>query len=221
MKKFASVLALAAGLTFVNPASAVSIDIGSLDGAAIVFNGISDSFTFLNVGGSSFSVLLVDGDPFAPEVGLEGRIDGVFAISDVSPIIAGVQTATVTSSAGAKLVINDGANTFSGFINWIELRTEATGGNLNIAGAVNLTGISYSGSSSALLALAGESQTASATLAFGFRPQMSISDLIDGVGTKATSFEGTLANVPDAGATVGLLGGAFLALGALRRSFRK
>ena len=99
--------------------------------------------------------------------------------------------------------------------------TLGTSGALNSGGALNLTGITYVPgvlTSLDLAALAAD-PTGSTSLQFGFNPARTLTSLKTSGGF--TTFSGDLTNqrrsVPDGGTTAMLLGGAFLAIGVLRR----
>ena len=203
---------------------AISLDFTSLIGAKIQFTGDTDTFQFVNnTSGNSFKINLSDG--VGDSLGLSGNISGTFTIGPIS--IDGLdQSASVTSSSGARLTINDGATPFSGAIDWISIHTLGTGGDLNLTGLVNLTDITYLGTKSDLIALMGDSASASATVAFTFNPAKSLTDLtLDGTVSK-TSFTGDLTSVstsvPDGGMTAILLGMVFtgFALFQQRRSLQ-
>ena len=152
------------------------------------------------------------GDAF----GLYGNISGTFTVGPSSG--GAIESATVTSSPGATLSIFDGVNTFSGLINWITLVRDDTSGNLNIAGAVNLTGITYSGTVADLIALKGANNSASSVINFTFNPALSINDLR--TQNVKTSYSGDITSVPDAGGTVMLLGLALSGIALVRNRIR-
>jgi hypothetical protein len=225
MKYTKNLAILALTVTGVCQSSAIELDFSNVahTAARLTFNGNTDSFSFGTANSGIYNGwgFVINGSDSVPQdaLGLLGKITGSFAVGSPTPSGAG-QVATVTSSLGAQLIIDDGTDLFSGDINWIQLRTVGTGGNLNLQGYVNLTGISYSGLNSDLNALKGSDNQASATVAFTFSSGLSISDLLTDGKTHSTGYTGDLASVPEAGTTVAMLGCALLALGLAQRRFR-
>jgi hypothetical protein len=133
-----------------------------------------------------------------------GTISGTYIIGAVTTIF-GVETAPVTGTG--TVTINDGSGfSLTGTINWEDLLTVGTGGDLNVTALLNLTGVSYGGSQAALTALAGAGN-ASDTLSFNFNPAMDINAL----KTTAISdnFTGTITAVPE---PITLISGGLLLL---------
>lgn len=207
-------------------ADAISIDIVNVTGtsqarsAAIHFDGVGN-FTFIKAttGSNAGYDFIINGitDGVGDSFGLVGNISGTFTIGAITP--GTPETALVTSSPGATLSIFDGTTTFSGFIDWMQLARDGTSGDLNLAGAVNLTGITYGGSVQDLLDLMGGDNRASATISFSFLPAKTLAQLKTSVAN--TSYSGDLASVPDGGLTVSLLGMALASLGVASRRLRK
>jgi hypothetical protein len=198
--------------------TAISLDIVNVTGnslptsARLHFAGNS-TFTFddATTGANSGYDFIVNGSTGAGDsFGMRGNISGIFTIGAPS---GSPESATVTSSAGAFLSIWDGTYLFKGAIDWVALTRDGTSGDLNMQGLVNLTGITYSGIVSDLLALKG-SGDASTTIGFTFNPVKTITQLR--TENIRTSYSGDLTSVPDGGASLLLLGMAFASLGLVR-----
>ncbi len=194
--RIAALLAGLVSLFGLTQLQAINLDISTIDngttGAGLRFNGgpgDNDTFVFVNnAAGRNFTVALSSG--VGDSIGLNGIISGTFTIGPVS-VFGGVEMAPVTSSAGAQLIIFDGAATFSGFINWIEIDSMGTSDFLNVGGVINLTGMTYNGTKADLIALAA-SPGAVATLQFGFVPSRSVSQLKADGAVNFTSFTGDI-----------------------------
>jgi hypothetical protein len=92
-----------------------------------------------------------------------------------------------------------------------------TGSTLNVSGELNLTSVTYGGVQVDLKTLAAAGDL-SDTVDFTFNPAETLTQLATTSSPLETSFSGTITNVvPDGAMTVGLLGGAFLAIAAIRR----
>ncbi len=185
-------------------ASAITIDINSTDvgGAGpglIRFVGTGDTFSFINApNGFSFAVGMggIDG---------LGSISGTYTIGAIS-ISGALQTASVTGSGTITIDDNGtaaGGNLFTGTITWIDIFTFGTGGGLNAGGAVNLTGITYSGANADLLALRnGCNNTGIAAIQFGFIPAKSLTNLTANGAVNDSIFTGDLTSVAGTGAAL-------------------
>lgn len=164
----------------------IELDYATLPDAGISFAG--GGFTFVgNGGGMQFEVDNVfygAGD----SIGFDGYISssGPFAIGAIS-ISGPVQTAPVTGTG--TLHISDGVHQLTGTIQWVDISTIGTSGVLNLNGVVNLTGISYAGTSLDLQSLAA-SGTASVDLTFQFIPGQTLSQLVASGGF--TDFSGSI-----------------------------
>jgi hypothetical protein len=202
-------------------AHAISLDINTVQGTTqntssrLNFAG-DGTFTFENAttGANAGYDFVVSGSTggFGDSFGLYGNIGGTFSIGAPA---GSPEMATVTSSPNATLSIFDGTNTFIGDIDWLSLERDGTSGDFNISAQVNLTNIVYSGTFQDLIALKGALSTASATIAFSFNPEKSITQLK--TQSLFTSYSGDLASVPDGGATVALFGLSLLGLTGVRR----
>jgi len=172
--------------------------IGDLNAQSINYSNTVNS-TILFPGNTTFS--------FSPGVdnfsitsgsasGLLGEISGIFTIGTITTI-DGVSSAPVTGIGG--FVIHDGSFNLTANLNWVNIAQFGTGGSLNLAGSVNLTGITYGGSNPDLVTLAAAGSS-SDVLTFQFVPQVSLAALRDGPGPHSTSFSGSIAN-PEPGTT--------------------
>jgi len=215
--KITAALALAtAAIGFVDSAKAITISYVSnpLNGSHIHFQGgggpNAHTFTFVP---TTNDFTLTSGTC----AGCVGEITGTFTIGTVTPIPGGAM-APVTGTG--TLVIHDGfGNNLTASLTWVDITQIGTSGTLDIGGALNLTGITYSGINPDLRALA-HAGSASDTLDFTFNPAVSLFVLRNG-GQHNTSFSGTVtAQTPDGGASVALLGIALAGVGGLRRIFR-
>src|SRR5882724_587460 len=116
-------------------------------GAAIQFNG-DGTFGFTPAT-NNMEVSLGSAE------GLFGDMTGTYTIGDVTTVyvdtIGDISTAPVTGTG--TLVIHDGAVDFTATMEWIGILQLGTLGGLNIQGAVNLTGITYSGTNADLSAM--------------------------------------------------------------------
>jgi hypothetical protein len=216
IKITATLVFAVAAIGFVDSAKAVSISYVSnpVNGSHIHFQGgggpNAHTFTFAPTT-NNFAVTT------GTCAGCLGEMTGTFTIGTITPIPGGA-TAPVTGTG--MFVIHDGfGNNLTASLTWVDITQIGTSGTLNISGAVNLTGITYSGSNADLVALR-NAGSASNTLDFTFNPAVSLSQLRNGAQHN-TSFSGTVsANTPDGGASVALLGIALAGVGGVRRMFR-
>ena len=190
-------------------------------GAAVQFNGASDTFQFNNAGsGYQWHITTESGGSSA--VNLNGAFTGgpfhYGAITSTGSGLTLVQNATVTSPL-ATMIINDGTGNLSASVNLVDVATFATsGGGMNANLSVNLTGVTYSGSNPDLLSLKA-AQSATLDLSFQFSPGQTLTQLSTGTGPFVTSFSGSLVTVPEP-STLGLaaLGGLVFVLLNQRRA---
>lgn len=149
--------------------------------------------------------------------GLLGDLSGTFTIGAVTTV-GKVSSAPVTGTGS--FVIHDGFGfDLVASVSWLNIVQVGSGDGLNTTGAVNVTGISYSGANSTLLLLAKTPSTASDALAFQFLPAKTLSALK--TSKSSTSFNGTIyaERVPDTGTAMALVGIGLLGLGVLSRRF--
>ena len=225
MKQYLFATAVGATLFATQSVMAISLDIGSIGGVGgsqLVYHGDGTfSFEDATAGSSNpgFDFLITGSSGVGmTSIGLPGNLSGIFTIAP--PILSGSFESAVVTGVGGVLSIFDGTSTFTGIIDWIELTRLGTGNNLNIAGTVNLTGITYLGGVNDDLLALGAAGSASAVLAFSFpTPGLSIADL-RALPSDSTSYTGDLSarlSVPDGGSALILLGGCMTLLGAFAR----
>jgi hypothetical protein len=215
--KITAALALAAAaIGFVDTAKAITFSYVSnpLNGSHIHFQGGGGpnphTFTFVPTT-NNFEVTT------GTCAGCFGEMTGTFTIGTITPFPGGAM-ATVTGTG--TFVIHDGlGNNLTATLTWVDITQIGTSGTLNVGGALNLTGITYSGINPDLVALR-NAGSASNTLSFTFNPAVSLFLLRNG-GQHNTTFSGTVtAQTPDGGASVALLGIALAGIEGARRMFR-
>lgn len=213
--KITAVLALAtAAFGFVDTAKAVHFNyVGNpINNSLIVFHG--DTTFDINPAADNF-VIITPGPSFL----LHGDMTGTFTIGVISNPAPGVFTAPVTGTG--TFVIHDGAGfDLTATLTWNTIAQVGTGNALNIQGQANLTGISYLGANTDLIAMA-NAGTAANVLTFQFVPAVTLQVLRDGPGEHSTSFSGTVVSLPDGGSTVMLLGAALGVIGIARRALKR
>lgn len=186
--------------------------------ATIQFNGASDSFQFAaNNTGDQWYITTESGGSSA--IGLQGLFNnGPFFYGPIASTGSGltlVQQATVLGPL-ANIVISDGTVSLSGTVNFEKIATFATStGDINANLAVNLTGVTYSGSNPDL-AFLDASQPGTLSLSFNFSPGKTLTQLSTGSGPFTTSYSGSIVVVPEPG-TLSLAGLGGLAAWLLRR----
>ena len=210
IKVTAALVVAAAALGFADSAKAIQFAYASTPGSFIHFDGLHHfSFT------PSTNNFQVSNGSCA---GCLGEITGTFTIGTITQGPPGFFTAPVTGSG--TFVIHDGmGNNLTATLTWVDIQQHGTAGNLNVAGVVNLTGITYAGTNPDLVALR-NAGSGSNGLSFTFNPAVSLQRLRNGPGAHNTSFSGTISTLPDGGTTVALLGLALVGVGGVRRMFR-
>ena len=206
-------LAFIVGMALVtaNHAYAVSFNYANTAGSAISFPG-DGTFTF-TPGTDNFEVTSGSANAFL------GEFTGSFTIGAIT-VNGGQSLAPVTGTG--QMVIHAPDGNLTANLEWVDIQQIGAGGSLNTVGAVNLTGITYTGSNVDLAALAADGSGGN-VLSFQFATIIPLGDLKTGTSTKTTSFSGTIAStsVPDGGFAVGLLGLALLGLGGLRMTLKR
>jgi hypothetical protein len=208
---------LVAAMTSQN-AQANTIDFDSVSGGAdIVFNGLSGfSFTDATTGADTgYSFKVQNSDMAGDSIGDLGTISGNYTIGAIT-ISGATQSASVTGNGTLTIVdIPVDGDELTGNVVWENISTTGTGSTLNLNGLFNVTGVTYDGSQVDLTTLA-KTGILSDDVTFSFNPGKSLTTLATVGGT--TTYDGSIsAPVPDGAMTVELLGGALLALAAVRR----
>jgi hypothetical protein len=192
-------------------------------GASLQFNGASDSFQF-NAPGTNYQWHITTESGGSSALNLNGAFNfgsgGPFHYGPITTTGSGltmIQQATVTGPLGT-MIINDGTGNLSASVNFRDVETFATsGGGMNANLAVNLSGVTYSGSNPDLLFLKA-AQSATLDLSFQFSPGETLTQLSTGTGPYLTSFSGSLTAVPEPSTLVlAALGGLGLVLLNQRR----
>jgi hypothetical protein len=229
MKSLTSILATTViGLTTVLTVGAQGLNFASTPGSTIQFNGNSSTFLFNSstspVFGGIFSGTqwLVGSQTGGTGVatGLLGWFNSSplqnspFSYGSITTVVSGSgvdESAPVIGPTGG-LQIKDGSGfDLTGNINWGELSTHNYLGGINATLAINITGLSYTGSNPDLAAIAAGG-SAAMDLTFQFAPGMSLADLTSGSGPYSTSYSGSLATVVPEPTSIGCL---LLGLGVL------
>ena len=205
---------LLAAMTCQNAQANASLDFSSIIGANVVFNG-TGGFYFKNAttgagAGNSFQVINADNLP-GDSVGDYGNMSGTYSIGAITTSGA-TESAAVTGSG--IVTINDGGFVLTGTLVWDDITTVGTGTTLNITGKLNVTSVTYAGSQVDLQTLAAAGSL-SDTVDFTFNPAKPLTTLKN--TPEHTTFSGSITAIPDGAMTVQLLGGALLAIAAVRR----
>ena len=204
------VLGSALLLIAAQPVRAITLNFANLVGANVSFSG--GAFSFAGTNGYQFSITGVSGGA-GDSSGFEGFVTpgGPFTIGAIT-VNGSLQSAPVTGS-GTLHITDLAATDLTGSIQWVDIETYGVGGVINLNGVLNLTGITYGGSSSDLSTLASFG-AASDVVNFQFVPSKTLTDLVNIGGT--ASYNGSIYAVPEPG-TVTLVGTAIVGLLAFRR----
>ena len=129
--------------------------------------------------------------------GLFGRFNGgPWSYGAIT--VSGVdQSANVTTPTGS-FAIDDGSIQHllaTGNINWVQVTTHSYVGGVNAAATVNISGMTYTGLNTDLLALVAGGN-GSVTLSFTFNPGKTLTQLTTGTGY-TTTYSGSLSAVPE------------------------
>ena len=210
MKRIALFLAAVVALCSYSPAQAgpVSFTFDGNQGSLINFSA-GGSFSFSPASGNAFTITNVfNGTGLS---GLQGNITGSFTIGSVSTS-GGVESASV-SGTGTFTIYDASSVALTATLTWggIETNTNGSGGTLNYALSVNLSGFSYSGSNLGLQSLLQEGQ-ATAWMQFTTIPPTSLNGLaaLSGSSTVSAGYDGGLTTAPEPSSMaifgIGLLG---------------
>lgn len=188
-------------------ATPISLSYSSTIGSTISFDG-SGNFGF-NPTANNFQITSA-----GISAGLLGEMTGTYAIGAITTV-GTLSTANVTGTG--TLVIHDGlGNNLTGTLVWDNIQQSGTGGSLNIVGNVNVTGVTYTGANTDLLAML---NGAIDTLSFQFATTITLADLKTSANT--TSFSGSITAAPDGGLCLAMLGFAMVGVEGLRRKLAK
>lgn len=188
----------------------ITLSFANLAGTEINFGG--GAFSFTSTAGYQFDVTGVSGG-IGDSVGFNGYIapGGPFTIGTITTNGA-IQSAPV-GGTGMLHITDSGGHDLMGSVQWENITTVGVGGILDLTGAINLTGLTYSGTSSDLSALAGAGSAAD-VVTFSFTPPETLTQLATAGGE--SSYSGTISTVPEPGVCV-LMGFGCAALMAFRR----
>ena len=216
--RFCSILAALALLATCQQSLAINIDFAAVSGGQVQFVGSGDTFSFLPSSGNQFTITGSDGA--GDSVGLFGNMSGTFTIGAITTVGL-LQTASVSGSG--QLTISDGLGyDLTGTLVWDSISTFGSGGVINVNGSLNLSSLTYSGSSADLIALAAP-QVGSEVISFQFVPGKTLVQLTTDGRVYSTSFSGSVnaesapTLVPDAGWSLSLFGLSLTGLWFFRR----
>jgi hypothetical protein len=224
----AAILTVSAASTY---AQSLTLNYGPLGGSDIVFGGSAQTFNFTqgtvtlaNPLGNQFGITTESGSAnTGSALGLQGNIfNGPFSYGTISSSTIGpitTQTANVISPTGTLDIYDGLGGTLSGTVNFIEIATINSGGQLNGDLDFNVTGVTYNGTNPDL-AFVKANQPGQLTLSFQFSPGENLEQLSTGPGGAGTSYNGsiTVVAVPEP-TTLAMSGlGALAALGLGYRS---
>jgi len=172
---FSIAVAAMLGLCFGPSARAeLTVNLSSLTNDFISFagNGSSATFTFTNTASGPFtgdSFMITGSDSVSQSsIGLGGALNGSYKFSAITNVSANEQFATVTTTGG-QLVINDGlGNALKGAVQGVDIDSLKKGGNVNLSGEINLTGVTYAGSNADLVQMKREANFAGGILSISF-----------------------------------------------------
>jgi hypothetical protein len=211
-------LILTGMLTVTN--SRASLSFASLSGSSVEFGpGSQFNITASTTADGNFTGGFAQWD--ITTAGAAANLNGAFSggpwtygtITTSGPL----QTANV--APGGTFAIDDGAgHLLSGNVNWVQVYTVGSTGGFNAGATINLTGMTYSGSNTALDALLASAGDGSMNLTFQFGTTESLTQLSQLTGhLDSQSYSGTLAPVPE---PTTVLAGALLLLPLGASAFR-
>jgi hypothetical protein len=201
-------------------ADALTLNFSDVGGAQVVFDGNTDSFSFVPLApNAQFGITSVVDGVSAGTVNDTGSMAGTFTLGSITSPAPGLEIASV-NGAGV-LTINDGTGqSLTADLTFGTISSFGTGGLINLQGSVNLTNILYSGTDPNYLAFAAANNGIE-VITFQFTSPTSLTALTADGTTTGTSFSGSLTAVstavPDGGATAALLGLSILGIATVRR----
>jgi hypothetical protein len=215
MRKLLTVIAVCAALGTGGSASASTLSFVSVNNAAIVFDGNTDTFWFANgTGGWDFEVNLTD--PVSGLINANGNITGTFSIGTI--VVAGQRQFAPVTGTGS-FSFGQGPYKLTADLVWKNIETMGTIGGINIWGSANLSNFVYAGDNPDLLQLVNSPNGGATTVTFQFIPAKSLTDLTTDNTTNRAAYSGTAVPVPEP-ATALLLGLGFLSVAAYQRRRR-
>ena len=175
-------------------ANVISCDFSNVAGASIKFTGTGDTIEFPNTNTYDFGIT----DATSPNLaGLQGNIGGTYTVGAITSV-AGVETASVTTSDGTFSVDDGFSNTLTADLDWKDILVFSLVGGMNVTGTANLDNISYSGSNSDLLDIKnGGAQTVVLTFQFSPFTKKSLTELMTDGQVNSTSYSGSLSSIPE------------------------
>jgi hypothetical protein len=172
------------------------LDISSAVGANVEFKGSGTGATFVfNNNGSGNGFTVTNSSGFGDSVGLDGTIGGSYSYLKASIVTVGPsQTALVTTSGGSLTITDASSLKLIGTVNAVDVNTLGTSGSVNVSGAINLSGVTYSGTNKDLTQLKNEADANGGTvvISFQFIPAISLTGLTASGADHATSYSGTI-----------------------------
>jgi hypothetical protein len=160
------------GLCF-GPAARAGLTLGlsNIPHTVVSFDGTGSAatFTFTTTGAPAEGFTITNSDSNSQSsVGLAGVLNGSYSFSSITQVSPTEQYALVTTTGG-QLVISDGlGNNLTGNVQGIDIDSNSKNGSVNLFGAVNLTGVTYSGTNADLVELKNEANFSGGILGINF-----------------------------------------------------